>query len=211
MYSTNIYSHINRGRIELDSGDKHRIFYAAFELRCAIESRLQEYLNARKELSKKKQQGWRVSKASRILERAFIDGVKVVQVRVTSSLGVDIPLYHTPVTEDMRKASGRLGELLHAQKKIRSDNDEWRERTRDLLERTFILAETLSKGTLLAPPVKSPEGLTHLDIYFSIDGPVADIFGEPCSFELGQKVTLDIEYFDELPVESHKYLNDWRK
>ena len=60
-----------RARARLDEDSHASLFYAAFELRCGIEARLQEYLHAQRDVSKKAKKGWRPAVLGQQLERRF--------------------------------------------------------------------------------------------------------------------------------------------
>jgi hypothetical protein len=57
VYGADVYAYLVRARGQLDSQGYDALFYAAFELRCAVESRLQQYLNAREDIAKHKKKG----------------------------------------------------------------------------------------------------------------------------------------------------------
>lgn len=57
-YSVNSKAYLNRARRQLDENTKEALFYAAFELRCGIESRLLQYWEANKHIHLMKKAGW---------------------------------------------------------------------------------------------------------------------------------------------------------
>lgn len=75
-YNVDIFHYLRRARKKLDSGVPDDLFYSAFELRCALESRLQDYLDARDDIAKRKKKGWKIAVSSRALEEAFEEGIK---------------------------------------------------------------------------------------------------------------------------------------
>ena len=48
VYGINAESYLSRARKQLDEGTQNGLFYSAFELRCGVETRLHEYLDAYK-------------------------------------------------------------------------------------------------------------------------------------------------------------------
>jgi hypothetical protein len=50
-YGIHSRSYLKRARQRLDEGYPESLFYAAFELRCGVESRMKEYLDAQDHIS----------------------------------------------------------------------------------------------------------------------------------------------------------------
>ena len=86
-YGLHARDYLARACACLAEGSRAALFYAAFELRCGIEARLQQYLEAQREKTRKIKQGWRIAKLARHVERRFKTGDKVV----TSGLSDDFP------------------------------------------------------------------------------------------------------------------------
>ena len=209
-YNVDLYHHLRRARYQLDSGKSESLFYAALELRFGIEARIQAYLNAREDISKKKKKGWKVASAGRQLDQAFADGLKIVELVIyQQETSQEYPFFHTPIGPDLRTATGRIGDLLHAQKEnIPARSPRWEE-IREELEHVFALSETLAQGTLLAPPLKSPTGLISVDTYYHVSNPIASAFGDEKAFEKGDNLELRIAYHEEMPSHAIPYLNSW--
>jgi hypothetical protein len=109
-YAVDIYHHLRRARKQLDARTHEGIFYAAFELRCGVESRIQNYLDAIEDISKKKKKGWKIAAAGRELDKAFTDGLKIIEFTVIlKNSNKRIPFIHTPVKPELRTVVGRLG------------------------------------------------------------------------------------------------------
>jgi hypothetical protein len=73
-YRSDSRSYLARALGFLKKGRAEDLFYAAFELRCGIEARLQEYLEVQGHLSKKQKQGWRIADLGNKASRAFSTG-----------------------------------------------------------------------------------------------------------------------------------------
>lgn len=211
-YAVDIYHHLRRARALLDSGENESLFYAAFELRCGVESRIQDYLEARTDISKKKKKGWKVAAAGRELDKAFKDGFQIVETLIYSpATGEAAPFYHTPVLPELRTAVGQLGDLLHAQKEtIPCDSPWWRD-TRSFLESTFAMAADLASGTLLAPLLQSPSGEISIRAYFHIKNPIRAVFQDMSPFSKGAQMQVSVHYHDEMPERAIPFLNPWDK
>jgi len=74
--------YLKRAQKCLNRGDCESLFYAAFEIRCGVEARMQEYLEVQKHIAKKKRQGWQVVKLARNIEDAFRLGDKDAVLRI---------------------------------------------------------------------------------------------------------------------------------
>src|SRR5215208_5298220 len=98
VYGTDVYAYMNRARNELDSGQNARLFYAALELRCGIEARLQQYLDAPNDIAKCKKKGWHLAAAERELSRVFSDQRTIVElVLASANIPQPLHLFYTPV------------------------------------------------------------------------------------------------------------------
>ena len=210
-YAVDIYHHLRRARAQLDSGEHENLFYAAFELRCGVEARIQDYLNARSDISKKKKKGWKVAAAGRELDKAFTEGLKIVETVLYSPItGKEAPFFHTPVVPQLRQEIGQIGELLHAQKKtIAPDSPFWDE-TRNLLESIFTMAAESAQGTLLAPILFSPSGKMSLKAYYHVNNPISSVFEDFSAFSAGKQIGVKVGYHDKLPEAADQYLNAWQ-
>lgn len=64
-YGTHSKDYLTRARQRLDEGSPESLFYAAFELRCGIEARLQQYEEALANIAKIRRAGWRIPKVAK--------------------------------------------------------------------------------------------------------------------------------------------------
>ncbi len=71
-YKISSRDYLKRAKKRLDEGSLESLFYASFELRCGVEARMQEYLAAQKDVSKKKKHGWKIPKSAKSLENIDI-------------------------------------------------------------------------------------------------------------------------------------------
>ena len=210
-YSVDIYHHLRRARVQLDSGKHESLFYAAFELRCGVEARLQEYLEARDDIAKKKKKGWKVAAAGKELDKAFKNGLRIVEIVIYSpATGDSAPFFHTPVQPELRTAVGQLGDLLHAQADTISGDSPWWAQTREFLEEVFVMAADLARGTLLAPVLQSPTGQMTLRAYYHKENPIGTVFQDMSPFSKGSQMQVKVDYHDDMPKRAIPYLNDWR-
>src|SRR5947209_18770546 len=119
--------YINRAEARLDEARIESLFYAALELRCGIEARLKEYFDAQARTTKKKREGWQISKLAKQVESAFKSPNQVLRLIVfdTETNQVLSTALYTPVTRKLQKLGEQLGDYLHAPEKKRYENDQW--------------------------------------------------------------------------------------
>lgn len=200
-YDISSRGYLHRARGLLDDGRVESLFYAAFELRCGIEARLHEYLDAQAHIAEQERNGWRVEKLSAGLKRAFQGEAGVVELRVIDrdTEGELLVLYYTPVDPALRSASQALDVLLHAARKGREEDDPWWGKKREQLENTFARLEEANKGTLLGPPLMHKKtGRINVKI---------EIVGDELQrkfanrYWLGRGHRLEIKHLDRFPAQ----------
>lgn len=159
-YGISSRDYLARAKKCLNKGDHASLFYAAFEIRCGIEARMQEYLEAQKHISKKQRQGWQIAKLAKNIENTFKLGEKnaVLQILDTETNKVTFEARYTPVKQSLRKRGEKLGNILHSAKKYYPiDAPFWGGLRKDL-ERDIAQLEQATSGRLLGPLLLSPDG-----------------------------------------------------
>ena len=158
LYGISSRDYLARARQCLDDGKSGTLFYAAFELRCGIEARMQEYLEVQEHISKKKRQGWQIAKLARNIEDAFRLGDKkaILKVRDKQTRELIFEFVYTPVTASLRKKAEQLGDILHSAKKFYPAEDVYWLRLRKKLKETYVELEVATSGTLLGPVLMHP-------------------------------------------------------
>lgn len=169
-YNCGSRDYLVRAWARLNENSKQGLFYAAFELRCGIEARLQEYLEVQEHLSKKRKEGWKIAELSKNLKRAFDDGDQIVEIKLRDAEGANaVACYYTPVTTSLKKKGQRLGNYLHAMKGHKPAEHEWWKTLQDFLEATYQELKIATTGTLLGPPLLDPQNQTRLSIELGYD------------------------------------------
>lgn len=156
----------------MENNDLDSLFYAAFEIRCGIEARMQEYLEVQAHVSKRKRQGWQVVKLARNIEDVFQLGEKeaVLRVRDKQTREVIFEARYTPVTKSLQKKAETLGNFLHAAKKYHApDSPHWKE-VRSDLETAVSELEHANSGRLLGPLLLHPNK-KHVDMNLELPTP----------------------------------------
>lgn len=211
VYGTDVYAYLARARGELDSRRCDRLFYAALELRCAVESRLQQYLDAREDIAKHKKKGWRIAASEMELSKVFKDGRTIVELQLSEAATGRLRLFYTPVNKTLVSAAERIGDLLHHRRTNLDHTDIWWQKTRSFLEETFTGLEFASAGTLLAPPMKSADNRSvYVRSFFHRSNPQNDTFEKFVSLSKGTHMDCRIHLHSSLPEDAHQLLNSWR-
>jgi hypothetical protein len=202
-YQIGSRDYLSRARRLLDDHSAESTFYAAFELRAGIESRMQQYLDAQKHVPRKHAKAWQIGKLGQHIETAFGEsGNKVVSFafhdpETHRSVG---RLYYTPVTQNLRNMGQRLGEHLHAMIQYRPPDDEWWNETRGFLEEVYRELQIANAGTLVGVPLLDKETkvfTTYIEVLPGDDSEAARRL-----LRKGSNYLVKIEYLDEFPHRS---------
>jgi hypothetical protein len=212
IYGCDVYAYLVRARRQLDRNENEALFYSAFELRCGIEARLQQYLDARIDIAEHKKKGWKLAASEKELAKAFKRGFGVAEVILSAPEVVGVAhLFHTPVRPSLVKAGEQLGDFLHAIKTDRAHSDQWWTHLRKRLEQTFQSLELASLGTSLAPPMKSPDGRSiHINAFYHKTNFVSSTVEALARLPKGSRTTMNVRYHLSLPDHAHLYFNRWR-
>ena len=118
-FSISPFGYLKRAKRLLRQTDVASLFYAALELRCAIEARAREQLFSSTNLSNKARKLWNADKIMRELEKK-IYGAKygiTLNFIVRGSKQKIRPFTYRPIDKNILKAYGKLGNMLHLQRK----------------------------------------------------------------------------------------------
>ena len=200
LYEVGSSDYLHRARERLDDKTSESLFYAAFELRCGIEARMQQYLEVQEALSKKKKTGWRIAVLGKITDKFFRTRNKIGEFSFfDKSTGKKIgTLYYTPITSHLRKMAEQLGSLLHAAQKLRGLDDSWWDRTRTYLGAVYAQLRIANLGTLLGVPLRNRK-TGQLKMYYAADGSEA-IHEYMKKLGLGGKLVIKVRYLDDIPA-----------
>jgi len=159
VYHTSSYDYLERARARFAEGSHQALFYTALELRCGIEQRMREYSSAQKQISKRLQQGWRLTHLGKDLNKAFAASNMVIELTIINEIKGDpiIILYYTPVTSGLQNIYKKLENYLHAMKEYHPDESEWWQDFKWLLKRGIKGLEGATKGNLMGVPLINPK------------------------------------------------------
>ncbi|NSX14940.1 hypothetical protein HTY52_12730 [Cupriavidus taiwanensis] len=207
-YGMSSRDYLERAETLLHKGGAAELFYAAFEIRCGIESRMLEYLNAWDHISKSKKKGWKISEIARNLESEFKLQNKTIRWAAHHKVTGELLscLYHTPVSPVLQDCGEKLGNYLHSMKQSRQMNDPWWTDFRHLLSSSSAKLREANTGTLLGPPlmkVGSNEVRMQIEIHDRSNPsmPLLDMKGAPFISR--------IDYLDSLPDELESQSHRW--
>ena len=196
QYGTHSRDYLARARQRLDEGSLETLFYAAFELRCGIEARIQQYEEALANVADIKRAGWRIPKVAKNIERAFRTGDKIARVNVCDDAteSVRCSFYYTPINKDLRAMAGQLGNLLHFPQEYRAPENPWWKEVRIFLELVYKELLKANKGTLLCVPLLDPEtGHAHFETELEPGEKIED------QMTVGERYLVTVDYLDEVP------------
>ncbi len=197
-YNISSRGYLRRARRLLDTEEREALFHAAFELRCGIQARLQEYLQAHKQIAKSKREGWKIPRLAKNLEQHFRLGDKVAELIVfdKDTGQKKMAWYYTPVTSSLKTKANGLGSLLHALEKRHDDDDPWWIETRQFLEGIFGDLEKANRGTLMGPPLGKGTGKMTIVVELESQQEAQALRTE---IPVGKNFILKVDYLDDVP------------
>jgi len=199
-YRIHSRDYMRRARICLDEDNPQSMFYAAFELRCGIEARMQQYLEAQNHISSKMKRGWQIAQLGKNIEKTFRTGDKIIEFAIhdrDAKILLDV-LYYTPVNSKLKKMGERLGNYLHVMKEHHDEDDRWWATSRRFLEDVYVELQKANVGTLLGVPLINRRTK-------SVDMSIEPAEGEDSETLLrrigvpGTQIMVRVSYLDELP------------
>jgi hypothetical protein len=199
-YSTHARDYLARARLRLDEQSPEGLFYAAFELRCGIESRLQQYIEAQRGNATRKKQGWRIVKLAKDLERHFKTGDKLIRLVMRESDSQPFyVLMYTPVTAQFRKMGEKLGNLMHAPVQYHPPDNPWWKETRDGLEAVWVELKKATRGNLMGAPLWNRKTGQVFVVTEPLPGETIDQHKTAVG-KIGRHFVAEVRYFDDIPA-----------
>jgi|GEM_PF-2929560 len=151
-YDIRPLGYLKRAGQQLKSDTLQSLFYAALELRCAIEARAREQLFSLKRIPPKTIKLWHAEKIMAELNK-MVKGAMTpmtIRIRMKSSKQKIDPFTYKPIDKRILSEYGKLGDLLHAPKNKLTEED-IKKRKKNL----WIVMEEVDKrcrGHMLHPP-----------------------------------------------------------
>ncbi|WP_153144919.1 hypothetical protein [Dechloromonas sp. H13] len=152
------HAHLERMKCRMDEGTEEALFYAALELRCGVEARMREYVEAIDGIPESEKKQWHVAKLGRSLANAYRTGDKVmIFVFIFPEDGSEMQLSYMPVMARLQKIVEQLGDYMHAAKPARAAEAGWIDNLRDLLNEAYPLLLLATSGELVGLPLVNEE------------------------------------------------------
>jgi hypothetical protein len=203
-YGVSSKSYLRRAVERLAESEQQSLFYAAFEIRCGIEARLQDYLDALEQIPARKKKGWKIIESGLEVEKAFQIGEKIVEAKVYGEANEFLfPLYYIPVTARLRKAGARLGQFLHAMKRSVIQPDSWWESARSFVCATAETLADTNRGTLLGPIMRTPKGRLSATLHYVTKSDI----GRMIDKHMKKGLNVSMSHLDALPANAAPSLN----
>ena len=191
---------LERARKYLAENDAQALVLAARELIEGLDERQREYDEARKELKRRKRQGWSVAQLGIKVEKAYKAADSVIEISVVDRLPEHtvVTLYHTPVNKGMKVRARNLAQRLQAKsggdRPSQQPDDEWQ----DLLRQTREDLEAATRGTLLTPPMLNKKATKMHFAVEEADAARADTIREALA-QIGVRYKLHARCLERLP------------
>jgi DNA-directed RNA polymerase subunit RPC12/RpoP len=170
-YSISPFGYLERAEKHLCNNMPESVFYAALELRCAIEARAREQLFSLEDVPKKAIHLWHAEKIMDEMKKR-IDGAMCGLILSFKNKWTNQhikPFTYKPINKSILIEYGKLGNLLHVQRAIINQN--FIRKNKRWLKATFKKLNEICKGHMLRPPewsvrcIKCKRNLTWGDIY----------------------------------------------
>ena len=146
-------SYLARAQALYKTNDKASLNYAALELRCGVEARLQAHAAVAHGISKTQAEHWEIKKLSRTLDEAFGLGDSLLIVLVTMNDGRACQFMYAPVSTRLQEIAKRCGDYLRAIHPDRVDKTEFWTKLRSMVEEGCHLLNLACSSEILRPTV----------------------------------------------------------
>jgi hypothetical protein len=147
------HSYLARAKALLKSNDKASLFYAALELRCGVEARLQEHIAVAPNISNTQKREWEIKKLGRTLDQSFGLGDSFLLVFLNLEDGRQCQFIYAPVSARLQDIAKRCGDYLHALPTNRIDSDGFWEEFRSLISEGCGLLNISCSSEILRPSI----------------------------------------------------------
>lgn len=197
-YSSTSEAYLQRARQCLSYNTDEALIYAALELRCGIECRMREYLEAQSHVSKQVKEGWKIAKLGKGMEQAFGTTEQVIQLNICNESGKSLGVfYYTPVTKRLQQAAQRLGDIVHPPRKQEERDLGWWQSLRHDLENVYDQLHHANLGNCLGPPLMHKNKKSG-KVTIVLRGVVAETFPDTELAETRTQI-IKVEYLDAHP------------
>ncbi|MEM1160183.1 MAG: hypothetical protein AAGJ28_04565 [Pseudomonadota bacterium] len=147
-YPVNPTAHLERAVQCLQKNTAPHLFYAAFEIRCCVELRQNEYLEAQEEYRSSLPKRFRIGQQAKELAKIYSES-RIQKITMQFNDGFSIEFCYVPVSNSLKANTERLGSLLHSQHTELSTNR--LAQIRSHLRKMIQAVEECLSGNCLSP------------------------------------------------------------
>lgn len=195
-YGIDSSDYLKRAKERITEATKTSLFYAALELRCYVECRQAEYLEAQREFVKSVPPAWKIGHQWRTLQNVM-RGHQIQHIRMIYSQKFSIDGYYVPVSDALKNGAERMSDLIHAQRKAYSNDDPWWDNKREEIVALYRSAWVCQQGNMLAPALISQRDgkmISRLSMTVQADKEKMDIVRDT------KYATAHVQYYDTPPA-----------
>jgi hypothetical protein len=182
----------------LDEDSDASLVYAALELRCGVEARLKEYIEAINHIPRRRKKEWAIAKLGRSIETACRTDDKIMLFTIVFPEDeARLPLTYTPVPKRLQDIANRLGDYLHAPGIDTAEGDAWHSQLKALLQEGYSLFKLATSGELIGLPLMHrPTKRLSIRILLSNDDPRCALLPRLAS---GVPGIIRVDYIESTP------------
>ncbi len=144
-------SYLERSKHLCKSTDKASLVYAALELRCGVEARLQEHASTAVGISKSQATQWEITKLAKTIDSAFGLGDSFMFVFLNMEDGRECTFLYAPVSKRLQAIAKRCGDYLHVIPHERVQNPSFWAELSTMLKEGCSLLEVACRSEVLRP------------------------------------------------------------
>ncbi len=188
-------SYLARAKNCIEKQTCEDLFYAAFELRCFVEQRQAQYLDAQKIYTKSIPKHWKLSKQTSLLQKVY-ESKQIQVLRWNIEGQPPLEICYVPVSRQLLNSVARIDRFRHAQKHYRSPEDVWWITTRKQILELYKLCWLCNCGNMLSPALISSKKIVG-DIAIRIA--LSDNDDETNRHQDGMLGVVEVLYLDSPP------------
>lgn len=200
-YDISPRGYLKRARRLLNTTSKTNLRYAALELRCCVESRQADYLDALSSIINPKIKNWETAKVSKALGRIWKEP-KIARIVYHLPIG-DWTTYFTPISKSLVDNSAKeTGLLLHALNDDTMMQLDWWSQRHDALISLYRDVWISCRGEHIAMPIWNAKTREPQPWLLYVEDEYEDFI--KClanQSEQGKKISFYIDYLDCPPAE----------
>lgn len=144
-------SYLGRAKALCSADDKASLIYAALELRCGVEARLQEHASVAVGVSKRHATQYEIKKLGRTVDSSFGLGDSFLIIHLAMADGRACNFVYAPVSVRLQDIATRCGNYLHAMRPEQLTAPAFWDELRAMLDEGCALLELACSSEVLRP------------------------------------------------------------